>query len=476
MESNKRAFWLIICSIFFGNFLAILSITTVTVAFPVVMDEFNANLSTVQWLMAGYLLATGIIAPVVGYLGDQLSYKYLYIIALFGFTLFSLFCGLAWDIQILILFRIIQGVFGGMIIPITLTIIYQTLERHQQSKAMGLWSLASMLAPVIGPTFGGWLVDYFGWSAIFFFNLPIGILGIIIVSRCIPYYRIGTSQSFDFIGFISVVASSSLLLFGFSQVGSWGFGSWKTLLLLGSGIILLGFFIRWELRSKAPLLQLSVFKFSQFTYSLIINCIITASMYIGTLLVPLYLQDVLHLSPMDTGLIMLPGAIAMAAASPVVGNVYDRIGPFKLVFTGASLVVISTALFSSIGLETSAYLIAIYQLIRCIGISLCTVPLTNAGMSAVTRDYSGHASSITNWARQGMASMSIGIFSALVVARSSGYLKSDGTTVTAAISMGISDVFWIGTILAITAIPLTFMLRIKSQAKINSAKPKAANQ
>lgn len=471
MEPTKQAasFRLIICAIFLGNFLAVLSTTSITVAIPVVMSEFQSPLSTVQWLMAGYLLATGIVAPVIGYLGDRLSYKRLYILALSGFTLFSFLCVVAWNIQILILFRLIQGIFGGMIIPITMTIIYQVIARDRQSHAMGLWSLASMLAPVIGPTLGGWMVDTFGWKSIFLFNIPLGIFAVLLVVKFIPYYRLAKKTSFDLFGLLSVVVSSSFLLLAFSHGNEWGWSSLPTLLLIGSGFVVLGFFIWWELRSKTPLLQLRVFSFPRFTHSLIINCIVTISMYAGTLLVPLFLQTVLQLSPMDAGIIMLPGAMVMAAASPIVGRLYDKVGPFKLILSGILLITVSTGFMSQIGTQTSVYMIAFYQLVRCMGIALCNMPLTNSGMKSVTTEFTGHASSITNWTRQGLASLAIGIFSSLVVVRTDHYAELGVTNPLHATALGIDDVFWIGTIISVIAIPLTFLLRKKDGGKVPAA-------
>ena len=179
---------------------------------------------------------------------------------------------------------------------------------------------------------------------------------------------------------------------------------------------------------------------------------------------PLYLQTVLKLSPMDTGLIMLPGAIVMAAASPIIGKFYDRIGPFRLVITGVLIIVAATLAFSGIGTSTSVLYISMLQLVRCLGIALCNMPLTNAAMSAVSSEYSGHASSITNWARQGLASLSIGIFSALVVTRTSYYMGAGAVTPRAATTMGIDDVFMIGTMVAVVAIPLTFCYGSKEKS------------
>lgn len=152
--AGNASFWFIILAIFFGNFMSMLSSTTINVAFPIFMKDFHAELGMVQWMITGFLLATGVVAPVVGYFGDRWSYKRLYIFALSGFTLFSGLCTIAWNIESLVLFRILQGVFSGLIIPTTMTMIYQFIEKDRQAFAMSLWSLSSMLAPAFGPTLG----------------------------------------------------------------------------------------------------------------------------------------------------------------------------------------------------------------------------------------------------------------------------------------------------------------------------------
>ncbi|MFC7680517.1 MFS transporter [Paenibacillus sp. GCM10028914] len=294
-------------------------------------------------------------------------------------------------------------------------------------------------------------------------------MSIFIVAKFIPYYKMSEKKSFDTLGFLSVVISSSFLLISVSHGSEWGWGSWKTMSLLGIGVVLLAFFIIWELKNASPLLQLKVFRFPRFRYSLILNCIVTISMYTGTLLVPLYLQTVLMLSPMDTGLILLPGALVMAVAAPIIGKFYNRIGPFKLVFSGIIIIVAGSAAFSNITATSSIYMIAGLQLVRCLGIALCNMPLTNAAMSAVSSEYSGHASSITNWARQGLASLSIGIFSALIVSRTSYYVGEGVTNKPIATTMGIDDVFMVGTIIAVVAVPLTFLLRKKGKVDLAEA-------
>ncbi|MDF2721267.1 MAG: major facilitator transporter, partial [Paenibacillus sp.] len=283
--------------------MSILSSTTINVAFPIFMKHFNAELNDVQWLMTGFLLATGVVAPVVGYFGDRWSYKRLYIGALTGFTLFSALCTVAWSIESLITFRILQGVFSGLIIPTTMTMIYQFIEKDRQPFALSLWSLSSMLAPAFGPTLGGWLTDAVGWQSLFLLNVPIGIVAVAVAFKCLPNQKASRSRTFDLPGFITVLLSSFFIILTFSEVNRWGWADWKTASFLVAGLLLLFYFIRRELRLKEPLLNLSVFRSSRFTYSIMINCVITASLYSGVLLMPMFLQEIQHSTPLHTALV-----------------------------------------------------------------------------------------------------------------------------------------------------------------------------
>jgi EmrB/QacA subfamily drug resistance transporter len=449
--------------------MSILSSTTINVAFPIFMKDFDAELGKVQWMITGFLLATGVVAPIVGYFGDRFSYKRLYIFALSGFTLFSALCTVAWSIDSLILFRILQGVFSGLIIPTTLTMIYQFIEKDRQPFAMSLWSLSSMLAPAFGPTLGGLLTEYFGWQSLFLLNLPLGIAAIVVAFKCLPYHSINASKTFDLPGFITVLLSSSFIILSFTEGNGWGWTNWKTLFFFLVGVAALIYFIRRELRVANPLLNLSVFQTGRFTYSLIINCIITASLYSGTLLIPVFVQDVQHSTPLVTALILLPGSMVMALCSPIVGKLYSRTGPFPLIMGGVALLIVSNWELSHISLHASHVYVAGWMTIRYVGISLAFMPVMNAGMSSISKERSGHASSVTNWVRQATGALSIGVFSSLLAARSIAHQKEQGGDVSASASfirdqgmtLAVRDVFLIAVFICIVAIPLTFILKEK---------------
>jgi EmrB/QacA subfamily drug resistance transporter len=467
-DSIQKPFWRIVFAVFFGNFMAALSTTTINVALPVFMDDFNAPLNTVQWMMSGFMLATGVIAPVIGFIGDKLSYKRLYVYALGGFTLTSLLCIFAWNMESLIAFRILQGLFSGIIMPTTMTIIYQVIPKEKQASAISLWTVSAMLAPAFGPTLGGWLTESYGWKALFLMNIPIGIIAMIVTQRFIPYYRLGKGLSLDFVGFLTVIIGTSSLLTSFSQSHSWGWTSWKTMLLMLVGIIMIAYFVMRSLKSNEPLLNLRLFKIPRFTYSLILNCTITISLYAGTFLIPIYLQKIQHESTLHTGLVMLPGTLAMALVSSLVGKVYNKVGPFRLVLSGVILMGVSTWALSRLSMASGTIFIVTWIAIRYVGIAMSNMPVTNSGMSAIPSQSSGQASALMNWIRQGTAALSVSLFSTILSSRTLSYMgqsgANDSQAASRALSLSIQDVFIIGTILVAIAVPLTFFLRKKSHS------------
>lgn len=471
-EQISAPIWSIILAVFFGNFMSSLSSTSINVALPVFMKDFNAPLNTVQWMMSGFILATGVIAPVIGFLGDRISYKRLYVMSLIGFTLSSALCVMAWNIGSLITFRIIQGVFTGMILPTTMTIIYQTVPREKQAGAIGMWSVASMLAPAFGPTLGGWLTESFGWEALFIMNIPLGVVAIFFAQKYIPFYKLASSKKLDLIGFITVIIGTSAVLTAFSESHAWGWTSLKTLSLLFGGIFVIAYFVRRTLRAATPLLNLTLFRNSKFTYSLIINCAITIALYSGTLLVPIYMQDIKQANTLHTGLIMLPGTLAMALMSMVVGRMYDRLGPFKLILAGGILLTGATWMLSYLDIATGTAFIIIWIAVRYIGIALSYMPVTNASMTAVSSELTGQASALLNWIRQGTAALSVSVFSTILSSREASHFMVTHDQLHA-LTLSVKDLFVISTILAAIAIPLTFLIRAR---KAKSLQPEGQQE
>lgn len=349
--------------------------------------------------------------------------------------------------------------------PTTMAIIFQVIAKEKQALAMSIWSISATLAPALGPTLSGWLIQTLGWKWIFLINVPIGIIAMILAMLLIPYYRLQTPKSFDFIGFITVILSSSMLIVAFSQGHQWGWTSWEIISLLVVGIIILGLFIWWELKHSSPLLNIRVFQNTRFTISIIISSILTISLYSGTYLIPLFLQNVQHASALDTGLILLPSSIEMVIAMIVAGKLYHRIGAFSLIVTGIILLIIGTLGLSFLQVDTSTGYIIFWMAIRNIGVAFSTMPASNTGMEEVPLNFSGHASSINNWTRQSFGSLAIGIFTSILAARMIVHTeKLSGSAISIqqqAFTLSIHDVFIIATVIAILGLPFSFYLKAK---------------
>ncbi|NHN30860.1 DHA2 family efflux MFS transporter permease subunit [Paenibacillus agricola] len=465
-------FWPIMIAIFFGSFITVLSSSTVTIAIPQLQEHFATDLHLVQWTMTGFMLAMGTISPVAGYLGEKFSYKRLYFTALIGFTLASLLCALSWNIQSLIAFRIVQGIFSGLIMPATMTIIYQVIPRDKQAMAISLWGLSAMLAPAIGPTLAGVLMAMGGWQWLFIMNIPIGVIATAMVMWLIPFYRLNVPKSFDLPGLVTVFISSISLLVAFSQSGSWGWTDWKTVTLFIVGGIVLILFIWRELTVKEPLLNIRVLTNGRYTLTLIITTIITISLYSGTFLTPIFLQNIQHVSPLDTGLILLPASLAMALTMPIVGKFYSVVGPRLLMTIGIVLVIVGTFALTKLTIDISYMYILIWMMVRNVGIAFTMMPASNAGMEQISPMLSGHASSLSNWIRNVFGSFSIAIFTSLLGtfgSREAAAILQSGVQDAAQIQLlsftaSVNDVYLVATVIAILAVPLTLMVR-KNKAR-----------
>ncbi|WP_240417035.1 DHA2 family efflux MFS transporter permease subunit [Paenibacillus periandrae] len=460
-------FWPIMFAIFFGSFITVLSSSTVTIAIPKLEEHFATSLHLVQWTMTGFMLAMGTIAPVAGFLGEKFSYKRLYVFALIGFTLSSLLCAMSWNIESLIAFRILQGLFSGLIMPATMTIIYQIIPREKQAMAISLWGLSAMLAPAIGPTLAGLLMVVGGWQWLFLMNIPIGLIAIVMVVWLIPYYRLSVPKTFDFPGLLTVMISSISLLVAFSQSGAWGWTDWKTMTLFIIGTIVLILFIWRELTVKEPLLNIRVFANGRYTLTLIISSIITISLYSGTFLTPIFLQNIQHVTPLDTGLILLPASLAMALVMPIIGRVYGSIGPRALMGIGIVLIIIGTYALSKLTIDIPYMYILIWMMVRNVGIALAVMPASNAGMEQISPVLSGHASSISNWIRNLFGSFSIAIFTSLLgtfgISESAAIIKAgvqDAVQIKLlSFTASVNDVYIVATFIAVAALPLIMFIR-----------------
>lgn len=470
LNKDKSNYVLLMAALLVGAFLNYLSTSTINIALPSLMIHFNTTLDTLKWSMTGFMLATGISAPITCYLGEKFSYKRTYLVAIIGFTLCSIFCAFSWNVQSFISFRIIQGAFSGIVIPSTMSIIFQVIPNKKQAFSMSLWSLSASLAPAFGPTISGFLIQNFNWRAIFIINIPIGIITALLIIKAVPYYKLNPPKGFDLSGFLTCVTASILLLTTFSNAAQWGWLSYKTILLLATGMIVLALFIFRELSAKNPILNLRVFKSKGFTLSVIVRSIITMGIYAGALLTPLFLLNAQHVSTLTAGLILLPASLIMAISTLIVGKLYNHLDPRILVVFGVLSMTFGSFLLSRSTLESSFTYTVVSMSLRNFGIALSLSPVTLMGMASLDTKETGTGSSINNWVAQSVGCLSLGIFTSLLTSKTKQHAIDFANTgaalemgkdlvISKSFVMGVNDVYFISTIIILMALPFCFLLK-----------------
>src|SRR4029453_15709498 len=297
--------WLVLICTVVGTFMVMLDQTGVNIALPRITTVFNVGVHETQLVVTSYMLALAVIMPAPGYLSDPLGTKRMYLITMVLFTGGSLLCGLAWNNTSLVVFRVIQGLGGGMMMPLGMTMLFKAVPPQERNTIMGFFGLPLMLAPVLGPTLGGYLVEYVDWRVIFTLNVPIGVLGLTMGAALLRESELVKGLRFDLRGFLLSAIGFSALLLGFTDAATEGWSSPTSLLRFGIGLTALALWVWVELTDRQPLLDLRIFKVRIFTLSSIVNFIVTLGMFGGMLLLPIFLQNQRGLGAAETGMILI---------------------------------------------------------------------------------------------------------------------------------------------------------------------------
>lgn len=441
-KNRKVSFWPIMIAIGVGNLVVSLSSSTVTIMLPVFMQEFSTDIIMVQWVVTGYMLANGMVAPMIGYLADRLSLKRTYLLAMTGFTVTSFLLGVAQSIEVVILLRVLQGCFGGMVYPLTLSMVYQMIEKERQPFALSIWDVSGVLAPTFGPTVAGILTDLLSWHWVFFINVPVALIAIGVAIKFIPYYTTKPDQeeTFDLKGLFSAIIATYCLLFAFSNISVWGLLSTKTLVFVTIGTAVMIYFIYHELHCTYPLLNLRVLKYSNFTWSVVILGISQITMNVSILVMPIYLQDILGYSTTVSAIALALGPICIFFFVPILGKLYDRINAKRLLYVLFLVGASSMLLHSQLGLGGTALLVAIAVLIRDMGVGSLSMPAINMGMQGMPVEVSSHASATSSWIRQCVVALVIGLVNTFLMMRTQFYMNVNGTIADAQLQYNTSYV------------------------------------
>ncbi|NBD22829.1 MDR family MFS transporter [Paenibacillus glycinis] len=447
-------------AIIVGMIMVILDSTVVNNAIPKLVEYFGTDLKTIQWTVTGYTLALSAVIPLAGWLTDKFGSKQIFLLTIALFTIGSVLCGIAQTPEQLILFRVIQGLGGGMVAPIGMAMVFKLAPAERRGSIMGMLGIPMLMAPAFGPVLSGWLVDSVSWHWIFIINLPIGIIAFFLGIRYLPKTVRQTAPHLDVIGMCLAPIAFAMLAYGVSEGGtSWSSTSTITGLAVG-GVALIAF-IFVELRQKQPLLELKVFRSSDFTRSIILTWIVQLALFGAMLIVPLYLQGVKGYSALETGWILMPQALCAGIGMPISGRLFDKIGARPLAFCGLAAVSVALYILSGVSVDTSLGLIIVSICLMGLGMGFSMMPLNTHVLNSAPRRLVSRVTPLTTAAQQVVVSFA--------VAGLTGYLTSQITSHSAeaaaganpltAVVAGYGDTFFLSACIATVGVILSLILR-----------------
>jgi EmrB/QacA subfamily drug resistance transporter len=454
-----------------GAIMSILDTTIVNVAIETLARTFHTSISTMQWVTTGYLLALAIVIPMSGWAVERFGARRMWMISLGLFTLGSALCGLAWSSGSLITFRVLQGFGGGMIMPVGQTILARAAGPQRIGRVMSLLGIPTLLAPVLGPVLGGLIVDNVSWRWIFYVNVPIGIVALVLSTRFLPAGGRQDAGRFDFLGVALLSPGLALLVYGLSEAdGGSGFGSVTASGCMAAGALLTVAFVLHALRVDRPLLDMRLFRDRGFSVSNAAIFVFGAALYAGMILMPLYYQVVRGDSALVAGLLLAPQGIGAMLTMPLGGRLTDRIGAGTVVPIGMVVFLVGTLAYTQLGPGTSYWWLALSLVVRGFGMGWTMMPLMAAAYAKLTHTAVPRATTTLNILMRVGGSFGTALV-AVVLQRqvdarlpgSPGVLSSvapASTPLPAAVARQISDAFgytfWV--VVAVTAVGLVATL------------------
>lgn len=389
----------IVAAMMLGAFVAILNQTLLNVAIPHIMNDLNVTANTVQWLSTGYMLVNGILVPVTAFMISKWGTRKMLITAVSLFTAGSVLCAISTNFSILMLGRIVQASGAGIIMPLMMTVLLTIFPPEKRGSAMGMMGVAMIFAPAIGPTLSGWLVGHYDWHILFWIVIPFGVIDIFVTLAWMKDVMKTTNPKIDVPGIIFSTLGFGFLLYGFSEAGNDGWSSKQVVISLIIAVISLVLFVWRELTTEKPMLDLRVFKYDIFALTTIVSMVVNMAMFAGMILLPIYLQNIRGFTALDSGLLMLPGAIIMGIMSPISGWLFDKMGARPLAVFGLIITVWTTYEFTKLSMTTSyGHLLFLYVL-RSFGMSFIMMTIMTEGMNQLPIHMTSHGTAAANTAR-----------------------------------------------------------------------------
>lgn len=414
--TDENYMWWAAVPVILGMFIAIIDSSIVNVALPHMMAAFGSNVEEIEWVSTGYMLSAAIMMPTTGFLGDRFGRKKLYALAIFLFTVTSMLCGAAWDVGSLVLFRVLQGIVGGAIQPVSQAIIFEAFPPHKRGMSMAIVGVGAMFAPMIGPTLGGYIVDYINWRWIFYVNLVPGLLATFMAMAVLRESKLKTVK-FDGWGFALMAIFLSTFLMGFSQGNSKGWGSDYIVGMFVVAAVSFAAFLVVELWRREPVVDLSLFKNVTYSAGTIASVIMGIGLFGGIFLLPVFLQNLMGYDAVQTGLLMMPSGLVVGLMMPISGALLTRIDPRVPMGLGLGIMALSLFLQAGMTPDTGLWTLVGWTILRGVGMGLAFPAMNQTALGAAPIQKIGQASGLFNVTRQVGGTFGIAMLSTMLTQR-----------------------------------------------------------
>ncbi|UUI39370.1 DHA2 family efflux MFS transporter permease subunit [Oceanobacillus oncorhynchi] len=401
-EMHKQPPYGMIAILFIGAFVAILNETLLNVALPSIMTEFEVSPTTVQWLTNGYMLVNGILIPASAFLIQRFTNRKLFLTAMTLFTLGTLIAAISPTFSILLLARLIQAAGSAVMMPLLMNVMLTAFPIEKRGTAMGTFGLVMIVAPAIGPTLSGWIVEHFDWRTLFYVVFPISVISLLIGVFKLKNITPQRGIKLDVLSIILSSLGFGGLLYGFSSAGDseMGWSHPAVYMTLIVGVISIVALILRQLRMEDPMLEFRIFRYPMFALSSAISVVLAMALFSGMILIPLYVQTVRGFTPFEAGLLMLPGALVMGIMSPITGRLFDKFGARTLTLVGLTITGVTTYFFTQLDLEITITSLMVIFALRSFGMSMVMMPVMTNGLNQLPMHQNPHGTAMNNTLQQ----------------------------------------------------------------------------
>jgi EmrB/QacA subfamily drug resistance transporter len=471
----------ILAVLMIGAFIAFLNNTLLNIALPSIMADLKIEAATVQWLTTGFMLVNGILIPATAFLIEKYTVRRLFIVAMGLFTAGTIIAGVAHLFPILLTGRMLQASGSAIMMPLLMNVMLISFPVEKRGAAMGVFGLILMFAPAIGPTLSGWIIEHYDWRMLFHFLSPIAGAILLLGAALLKDKKDKVNIRLDIFSLLLSSIGFGGILYGFSSAGNKGWDSPHVYLTIMIGVISLVWFILKQSKTDRPMLNFDVYKYPMFALSSAIAMTVNMALFSGMILIPIYVQTIRGISPLDAGLMMLPGALVMAVMSPITGRLFDKIGGRILAVIGLTITVATTYVFSRLTLETTYTQLIILNSIRMLGMSMVMMPVSTNGLNQLPRHLYPHGTAMNNTLNQVAGAIGTALLVTVMstrtethaaeIAKEGAMANGGGQLTEAAMSEmqqqvlmkamleGINDAFFVATFIAAVALVLAFFIK-----------------